>query len=1160
MRRTFLAVCLGNRKPKVWERLILSPKQCKSMAKTAICIRSVHWGRRYITKTLLVMKLTVIFSTVFILNASAKAISQNVSFYGERVPLKTVFSSVTKQTGFAFFYPKSVLQNFKPVSINTDNIPLEEFLTELFQSQSLAFEIKGKNILISPKPAVKINALAEEEEVPNSPIRGKVLDEDGKPLSGASITIKNSKTVAIADAEGTFNLEVKEGDVIVVSFVGYQSKEIKVTGAQIGAGVFSVTLTKVLSQLDEVQIIAYGQTSRRLQTATVSVVKSTDIEKQPVNDPLLALQGRVPGMIITPTNGNIGSKVNIEIRGKNSLNFSSEPLVIVDNVPIQNNELFISPLGGGSPFSYFNPNDIESINILKDADATAIYGSRGANGVILITTKKGKAGKTEIGITARLGFGKVARRLDMLNTEEYLAMRKEAYVNDGIDYTQGPLLNNYVDLLVYDQNRYTDWQDVMIGGTAQFHDYQANVSGGNNTVRYMVGGNFHRETTVYPGTNNNNKGNMHFSIGGNSGNNKFRIQFTGNYLFDLKNVGPSDYTSNIWFAPNAPALLHEDGTVNWAENPTNGSETWLAEGNPYIRDKKRSDIKTYNLTGGIDVSYELLKGLQLKATGGINRLTGKNTCISPSMLPPVNAGNLQYEEFTRSLDINNIINEGWSFEPQINYSTSTNRLSLNLLAGTTFQSNSNLIEGFNFYGYSSDALIGNAAAAANVGRKDNYQNKYKYSAVFGRVTVNWDQKYLLNINVRRDGSSRFGPGNQFGNFGSVAAGWIFTNEEKIKSALPFLSFGKLKATYGLTGNDGISDYAYLESYYVSHSTVLYQGGVSYTSNGVVNRNYHWETVKKLEFSLDAGMLKDRILLQVNYFRNRSTNQLLNYPVPALAGFGNLTVNLPAKIQNSGLELSITSTNINTRNFSWTSEFNFTRNRNKLIDYPGLDQSAFYLSQIGQPFFGYLDLYHLAGVNPTTGEYEFYDAEGKIVSDPSTSQPPYYGKNIRIFTYPKFYGGLTNTLTYKNLSIDFLLQFTKQMGKYPAFSTPFLNPPGNGRLNILQEVYDNRWKKPGDNAKYMKLSTTFDYLGMNINARESEASYTEATFIRVKNVSISYTMPPKWISKLKMQNCRIYVQAQNLFTISKYPGLDPETQSVTYLPPLRVIAMGLQLTL
>lgn len=1070
--------------------------------------------------------------------------------------LHVIFQKIEEQTGKRVYYTNTIINDEERVTINAIKSTINQVLTQILHAKNLEWSIEEKFISIR-----KVNNNAEPTPYvmrdSTITITGKVVDKMGDPIVGATILIKGAKRGFATLPDGTFKINnVSPNASIQISNVGYLTKELFLNRrSTIGI----ISLEEYVSVLDETQVIAYGETSKRRNPGNVGIVSAQTIEKQPINNPLYALQGRVAGVTITPSSGIAGSPVTVQIRGKNSLNdlASSEPLYVIDGLPISSSLPAITtgggaPLGNGiSPLNYINPNDIYSISILKDADATSIYGSRGANGVILITTKKGKGGSTDIDINLQSGISQVPRKLQMMNTEQYISMRKQALANDGrIDRLNNPAFAFvYPDLMVFDQTRHTNWQDELIGKNGQFTDIQTSVSGGSEFVTYRVGGNFHRETTVFPGDNSDRKGSVNMTLSGTSSNKRLKVTVSAFYLSNKSLLPKEDFTNIALITePNAPSVYNPDGTTNWAIYPQTGANTNWAN-TPYPAQLLRQyQLSVSNLNASSLISYSI-GGFDIMANVGFNDTRGNSIQKTPlASFEP----SLSNSSSLRSSEFNDNVVKNVSVEPQVKYKTRLFNGNFNALLGTSFQST---IQNRNFLtleDYLNDALLGSKDAAVSVRMKSNTSSEYKYSAIFARFSYQFQSKYIVNLSARRDGSSRFGPNNRFGNFGAFGLAWIFSQENFI-NRFKALSYGKLRFSYGTSGNDGIGDYQYLEQYQRTPGDP-YQGSVGYQTTGLFNTYYHWEKTKKAELGLETGFFKDRFLFSVSYFRNRSNNQLVAYPMPSISGPGTLTVNLEALIQNSGLEIETNTTNIQNRNLKWTSSFNFTIIRNKLLEYPNLSNSPYSQTSIGQPFWGWKDLYKSAGVDREMGLYQFQDIDGKIVSNPSTSNPPKFGRDIRVTLAPKFQGGLGNTILIGNIQLDFFFQFVKQNGINPLYQISSF--PGSGRSNQLAYIYGKQWEKAGDNPEFMKFSTTGKSQSMMF-IRESDHGYVDASFIRLKNISLSYNIPNRWAVKMGIKSMRLYLQGQNIATITNYKGFDPETQSLSLLPPLRTLTAGLQ---
>ena len=1094
-----------------------------------------------------VMKLTFILITVAMVHVSARGVSQTVTFSGKDISLEKIFTEIKKQTGYVFFYDASLLRESKPVTLDLKNVTLENALEKIFYDQPLTWQMVNKTITIVKKSATvspPADILQDFFPPPPIDIHGRVTNEAGDPIEGVTVTVKGTKIATATNANGEFTLKgIDEKATLVFTGVNIETSEMKVNGQS----ELAVSVKNKVTNLEDVVVSkGYYSTTQRLNTGDVTKVTGETINKQPVSDPILALEGRVSGLYISQASGIPGSGLIVRLRGQNSIANGNNPFYVVDGVPFTNSSITSVNIGGGaigspsngagqgmSPFNSLNPSDIESIEILKDADATAIYGSRGANGVILITTKKGKAGKTKFDINVNTGAGNVSHMLDLLNTQEYLAMRHEAYKNDGVTI----LPANAYDLNgKWDTTRYTNWQKVLIGGTAKFTNIQSTLSGGNETTQFLIGCSYSKQTTVLPGDYRDQKGSVHFNLNHVSPDQKFHAIFSATYVNDNSNLPKTDFTSRISLAPDAPALYDAYGNLNWQNNTFN---------NPLSSLLSVAKAVTDNLNSNLNLNYELFRGLQVKCDFGYSHIQ-MNQSIQTF------GGYYGLPIFTTDRENDFATNDikTWIIEPQVSYTKRLGHGLLNVLAGETFQQNIQSSVSQRAIGFSSDALIPNIAAASTIKIAGNNYAQYRYNAIFGRINYNWEEKYLINLTARRDGSSRFGPGKQFGNFGAIGTGWIFAKEKFIKKILPLLSFGKLRGSYGITGNDQLTDYQYLSTY--SSLSTSYQGVAGLIPSRLANGDFGWEVVKKFEGGLELGFLKDRILLTTNYYRNRTGNQLVGYALPSISGFTTVQANLPAIIQNTGLEFELNTFNIRNRSFTWNSSINLSIPCNKLVAYPNLEGSSYKNSLvIGQSIYSAQKYYHYTGVNPSTGLYtvEDFNMDGTI----SSPQDNYVFKQMT----QSYFGGFQNNFTYKGFQLDIFFQFVKQTGN--NYLRLFPSVPGFVNQNEPTYIL-SRWQNPGDNTDIERFSTGIGPADpARSNYLSSDANVVDASFIRLKNVSLSYTLPGSWQQKLHIQNARIYLQGQNIFTITKYKGLDPETQSLS-LPPLKMITAGLLLAL
>jgi TonB-linked SusC/RagA family outer membrane protein len=984
-------------------------------------------------------------------------------------------------------------------------------------------------------------------------LKGKVINEDREPVANATVSNKRTGASVMADGRGEFTLEhLRPGDTLLISAVGY-APETEVYELYLENREIVIVLRRSVSMLDEAVVIAYGSTTRRLNLSSVTEVSSREIANQPVSNPLSALQGRVPGLIVNQSNGVPGSAFTVQLRGRTSLDLSlsrNDPLIVIDGVPFEAgnqtsnliNSAATNPVatsttlsGGLSPLNSINPSDIETITVLKDAGATAIYGSRGANGVILITTRKAKAGRTKASVDVYSGFGKAIFQTAFLNTRQYLAMRREAFANDGLQ----PGTASAPDLLVWDTSRYTSFQHLLAGNTAHILNANASLSGGSATTRFTLGTGYRRETTVFSNSLADARQSVRLNLFHAPEDAKWNVNLSALWSADNNQLIRSDVTRYLALPPNLK-LYNDDGSLAWSD----GGVTYAALGlvNPLAELQQPYSSLTHNLSSGLVISYKVLPLFSVKLNAGYNAFSTHESSRTPrAAIDPAN-GTMGFSLFANSG------RRSWIAEPQALFNTRPGKGKLQVLIGSSFQHTDYENTAISATGYTNDLLL-NSMAAAGAVSATNYEAGYRYAALFGRIQYDWLQKYLWSVSARRDGSSRFGTERRFSNFGSIAGGWVFSSEPFVQRVLPFLSFGKLRGSYGLTGNDQIGDYKYLDLWTVT--TNPYQGVAGLRPLALFNPNFEWEKNRKLEAAADVGFWKDRLLLSVAWYRNRSSNQLVSYQLPNQTGFASVVKNLPAVVENAGWEVTADLNLGNAETIQWTASFNLTLPSNKLVSFPSLGSSSYYATYVvGQSLTVQKKLKFL-GVDPATGvySYEDFDKDG-MISTPGDLQ-------VTGDLDPDFYGGFSNRLAWKNFSLDFLFQFTRQEGtNYLAFES---TTPA-GFLYNQPTLVLNRWQKAGDVTDVQRFGATASSPVFTAAYRlsASDGLYSDASFVRLKNVVLAWMLPAELLRKIKLDGARIYAEAQNLFTITGYKGTDPETQNFYRLPPLQTVAFGIQL--
>jgi len=1097
------------------------------------------------------MRVTTFLLLAVMMQVSATTLAQQVTINQKNAKLTDLFRSIRAQTGYDFVYDQDLISKSLPVSINVSNAALSEVLKHCLANQALVYTIENKTVIIKEKGFLdKVKNYFD-----NITVNGIVVDENGQPMPGVSIKLKGTTRSTTSSNNGKFYIAANdEYPVLVLTYVGYKTIEVIATPS------LKVTMNPDPAKLDEVQVIGYGTTTRRLNTGSQVGITAKEIEDQPVTNVLQALAGRMAGVTITQSNGLPGAGISVQIRGVNSIGENSikpnRPLYIIDGVPFlsepinsatysvtaASNGRLPSAEGVTSPMNSINPSDIESIEVLKDADATSIYGSRAANGVVLITTKRGKPGKAKFNVNASSGVSEVSHFVEMVGTQQYLALRAKAFANNTTN-PAAPSVTSAPDLLVWDQNGYTDFQRLFMGSTAKTNDVNASLSGGDSQTNFYLSGTYHKEGNVFPGDQGYQRGGGKFTLNHSSLDQRFALAFSAMYSTDKNNIASTDLATWAYILPPNFPLYKADGSLNW--------DGFVSNPLGYLN--QSNDNRTSNLSTNLNLKYTLLKGLDLKTNVGYSKTdmtqvtTRPLSSLNPSLFSGYTAGTASYVyNFT-----NNYI-----IEPQVTYTSKIWKGTLNALAGGTYQyKQSKMPYSTSASGFTSDDFLKTVTAASVVNTTSGSVD-YKYASLFGRVNYNLQDKYIVNVNFRRDGSSRFGPNNKFGNFGSVGAAWIFSEEKPLKDKFSWFSFGKLRGSYGIVGSDEIDNYGYLDTY--AASTYVYGGSTGLNPTRLPNLDYKWEETKKLDVGLDLAFVKDRLSLSAGYYRNRTNSQLVNLTVSPQTGFPGYQSNLPATVQNSGWELSLNSTNIKDKNFSWTSSFNISQNRNKLLSFPNIEKSSYYTTYVvGNPINSYY-LYQYTGIDPVTNLPSFTDFNGSGTINAGFAST---GRGDRYYagtSYPKYYGGLTNTLNYKSLTLDVTFQFVKQMGRSLLASSNY--PPGyfsNAAASVVNEYLALGSQDYLVSAGTRGAAGAASYSAYS-SYTASDASLVDASFIRLKNVNLSYTLPAKWLGKTGGQSIRVYTQAQNLFTITRYKGFDPESQGIA-TPPLRTITGGLQFT-
>lgn len=972
-------------------------------------------------------------------------------------------------------------------------------------------------------------------------IRGRVVSATtSSPVPGATIELTRSGYTSFTGDDGWFSIpNPQTTDSLFIRHIGYETFSCLIFGDFVGP--LNVVLNPVHNILERVEINAgYYKVKALDRTGNIVNVDGAIISRQPVSDPILALSGRVSGLLISQTSGITGGAANVQIRGRNSIDQGNEPLYVIDGVPFasQGDALLGSSIGpqGNSPFTFLNQGDIESIVVAKDADATAIYGSRGANGVVLITTKRGVQGQSKLSLNVNSGISQITRFIDLMNTREYVAMRKEAFDNDGRAMT----LTTAPDILAWDTTRYTDLVNELIGGTAKSSNATLSLSGGSMHTRFLISSGFYRQTTVFPTDLDYKRTNLGLNVSHSSDDQRLQLTVSSNYGYEINKLPSSDITNSVRRPPNLPPLYKQDGDLNWSENG-------YSFDNPLGVLRRQYTLKTENLIGNLRTSYMLTDRLIAQLNLGFSSRKSNELRINPIAAydPALNrTGNASHGR--------NISN-GLILEPQLNYSSEATNGGFNVLVGGAWQQNTSTSLTIDATGYESDVMIQSINAASSVSSRNAFE-QYRYVGLFGRVSYNHLSKYLISLTGRRDGSSRFGPGRRFATFGSIGGAWLFS-KEAFMDGQSFITTGKVRSSFGITGSDAIGNYQYLDTYSVANNP--YDGQPSIYPTRLYNPDFAWESNRKFEAAIEIGVLQDKFFFTGAYYNNRSSNQLVQSNLPGQTGFLSITQNLPALIQNRGIELEVDASFLRTEWLSWDASVNLTFPKTQLLAFPELKGSSYQNRLVLGESLNLGSGFRLNGINPETGTYEFLNAQNQITNNPIRAEDLIVDM---VNLDPEWFGGFSNSFRISRVHIDVFLEFRKQLGY--SYLRDFTQAPGTmfNQPRILLE----RWTHPGSNGAFQKYTALASSEASRINAlmvaNGSDTKYTDASYIRLKNVVIAYNISSSLTKKLGIDACNFYLQCQNLLTITTYKGNDPETQSNLRLPPLRTITAGIKLNI
>jgi len=1080
------------------------------------------------------MKLIVIFLTAFCLQVSAAAFSQKVSISQKNMPLEQVLKEIKRQTGYFFLYDLDLIQQkSKPVTINVKNAEIKDVLLMALKSQPFSYEIKDNTILILPKANVN-------ESIKAIDVNGKIVDENGIPMPGASIRVKGKSISTISGTDGTFTLKnVDENDVLVISYLGYSDKEITAK-TQLG----TISLSQVANTLNDVVITGYTNYTKAQSANASSLVTAEKINQVPGLTVDQILQGRVPGMSVISTSGQPGQSASVVIRGIGSVNGSSTPLFVLDGIPIE-----------AGYFQTINPEDIESATVLKDASAKALYGSRGSNGVIVLTSKKGKEGRLAVNYTSQYGFSNLSRpNFEMMNAEQRLRFEEEVGVgfgrNIGPGWTYSSKNPTYINgTATYRQradfiidslrNSNTDWRDIFFQ-KGQFQEQQVSLSGGNEKVRFYNSLNYYQQEGVAKRTGLDRyalRSNVDFKDDKFSGSVNLSLGYSQSSFTEGEGgTGAGTAMASVYYALPYEKPYAFDGTL---VHPGNRSQYFILdqrEGTQGLERLLNSSDKTDQLKSiiGTSFGYQILPELKITTRAGIDyRMSTDQVFINPDSyygsrsVANTLGGRGRLTDGSRR-NFNVISTTGLTY-------AKTFAAKHDFEVSAFYEYVYNNYNSFGFSAYGIDGRLPETPAGVTNGSSTflpsvtGGKTKSALASFMGVARYTFDNKYTLTGSYRYDGSTKVAPQNKWHGFYSVGANWNAKAEEFLKSS-DFIADLRVRASYGTTASPFSGDFNYLPTYSVS-TTYGGVSGIRPVSAG--NANFDWEYVDEFNTGFDLSLFKSRRLrFSADYYNKITSNMFIDQPPSATSGFSTLSLS-SGKMRNRGVEFEVNGDVLKAKDFTWSIGVNAGYNKNVILhvtditdSYPDGDTR---ILKVGLPYGTYYAP-DWAGVNPANGDAQYYNLDGTITN--------VYNVNTQSTTnsgslYPTFTGGFNTSLNYKGFTASALFSFVSNVMRWN--NEDFYNE--NQRYatsNQTVRMLEDRWKNPGDNAILQRFDVPRNFTSKDIQ---------DASFLRLRNVTLGYAVPQSVLEKTRfIKGVRVFVQGQNLFTWTKWRGLDPENNS------------------
>jgi TonB-linked SusC/RagA family outer membrane protein len=1089
--------------------------------------------KKYTLLPLLGMKLSILLLLVTFLQVNATAYSQQITLKKENAPIEEVFKALRKQSGYNIFYNAEMLKGTGPVTINVVKVSLDEAMNQILMNKALSYKVVDKNILIAKKAK-----RAEAVEAKDIIVTGRVLDEDGRPLPGVNITVKSSTTRAITDQAGNYRIAIAGNEaVLVFSYLGFAPQERKVTAT----AVVNISLREQKTGLNEVVVVGYGEVNKRDLTGAVSTVTMKDLEKTPILRVDQMLQGRIAGVDLLSSGGEPGAGTSVRIRGTRSINADNEPLYVIDGI-----------IDAGS-LSDINPSDIESIQVLKDASSTAIYGSRGANGVIIINTKKGKPGKDVFSYSADVGIAKLPKYLEMMNAREYAEMANE---NTLLANPNAPTLP-YPDAASLGEG--TNWTKE-VTRPAVYHNHTLSASGGNTGLRYYFSGNYANQEGIIKGSgferyqarlnldktfSQKLRGGIRLNYSSTvTENNKVDIGSTAGWWNSTLALPP---VMNVYYDGGEGQDVYEDWNPGWYSGGVINSPVTLVEM------VKNTSFKK-NLWTNLFLEYEPVKNLKIKTA-----FSNTNYFLDVSRYDP---GALPRREFLEQGGY--AVKQAYRYEKLLSETTISyakswnNEHRLNLLGGWTVQKNHSTNQWQRGQGYLVDAVEDNNMQAAEIAATtitSNLDDRQMVSGL-GRINYDYKRKYYVTLTGRADGSSNFSRSHKWAFFPSGAVKWALLQEPWMRPLVNTFGDASLRLSYGASGNQAVPSYGSLAKLTASNNGYIFNGviPVGYYPTNIPNDNLSWETSSQWNAGLDLKLANERVTLTVDAYNTITRDLLLTVQLPQQVGYVSRLMNL-GKTRNRGIEFLVNTVNVQTlTGFRWSSSFTFSTNKNEILDLGPLTrvttetnyaapQYYMYGYEVGKPVSG---LYGVPYAGTWKSAEDIEALRDQYVSTPAFYQPGrqryvdanndgvlseadevYLGQ-----TEPKFHGGFGNNFSFKGFELDVFFQYSWGAKMY----NPLEFKQGTGYLGPNQFKYMvNRWHPVNNPNSDLPRVNSQDFVA-------TDRFVHDASYIRLGSARFGYTFNQRQLPAIGLQNLSLYVTGTNLALWTKYNGYDPDVSN------------------